>query len=114
MQEHLLSPRLLVYGTLQLFWICRSKTEKEAAEAVFGIRAKQSEWEPMHRLLVPVDRLDQLKTDDLRPSQLEYVWTYVMEEYSSRKLTNPMDKLTALSGIVTKFQDHHDEYLAGH
>lgn len=115
MQEHLLSPRLLVYGTLQLFWICRSKIGQKAAQAVSGIRANQSELEAMHRLLAPVHRLDQLKIDNRCPSRLEYVWTYIMEEFSSCKLNNSMNKLTALSGIVTRFQGHvHDEYLAGH
>jgi hypothetical protein len=41
-------------------------------------------------------------------------WSKVVEEYSQRTLTNPEDRLPALSGIAAEFSGYfHGDYLAG-
>jgi hypothetical protein len=42
------------------------------------------------------------------------IWFRIVEDYSTRRLTNVTDKLIAISGIAREFQRHTgDDYLAG-
>jgi hypothetical protein len=121
MQEHLLSPRLLVFSTwpvLEVFWYCRMYLETPEAEAGFGIRSSRGEWKKMHELLSPPNTLSHDDNDEARRNDqlrnLELIWKGVMEEYSSRRLTQVTDRLPALSGLVTAFQPYvAADYVAG-
>jgi hypothetical protein len=107
MQEHLLSSRVLFYGSRQLHFLCR---EKEAMSCDGGL------------LTVPpvADYLPSTMTDLSQAAlcgQKDLVydrWPRVVQEYSRRKMTIPTDKLIAISGIANEFHKIlDDEYLAG-
>jgi hypothetical protein len=107
MQEHLLSSRILFYGSRQLHFLCR---EKEAI------------WCDGGSLTVPplADYLPSVMADlslaALR-GQKDWIydrWPKIVQEYSNRMMTVPVDKLIAISGIANEFQKVlDDEYLAG-
>ncbi|PMD33941.1 HET-domain-containing protein, partial [Hyaloscypha variabilis F] len=95
LQENLLSPRLLIYGS-QLVRECYSGPSPE-----FGIQRKLPPSDP--------DSAKHLQ-------QLQWYWSEVVGDYSERQLTNVNDKLIAISGIArqlstTAFKDH--SYKAG-
>lgn len=91
-QEQVLAPRSLYFGESQLFWECR---RRHACE-VFPGGEEAACWEP-------------------RQYESPYeVWNDIMESYARCDLTNPDDKLVAISGVVKGFADAiDDEYAAG-
>lgn len=114
LQERYLSPRVLHFGSKQLFWECR--------------QSQVSESYPFER--PDFDNGDlplRLKKRMTLPSQSEMLgeyeafwhtsWKNVIGNYASTRLTKPGDKLMAISGIAKDFgmklQVVNDEYLAG-
>ncbi|PMD43657.1 HET-domain-containing protein, partial [Hyaloscypha variabilis F] len=90
LQEHVLAPRTLHFSSSQIYWECR---EKQACESLprglpgyhFGSNVKT--W------------LD---------------WAPIVQEYSSRTLTYPGDKLPALAGLAEKVHEEtKNTYIAG-
>ena len=126
LQENLLSPRLLIYGS-QLLRECRSESA-----AVFGLRRftltpilGASNPLQVSRLgfaprTTPLPALTELPPTSLdifhHVKLLHHYWNEVVQDYSERKLTNKSDKLLAISGIarrlnLTIFKDY--SYKAG-
>jgi hypothetical protein len=126
LQENLLSPRLLIYGS-QLLRECRS-----GWAAVFGLQRftltpilGASNPLQVSRLgfaprYTPLPALTELPPTNLDISHhlklLHRYWNAVVQDYSERKLTNKSDKLFAISGIarrlnLTIFKDY--SYKAG-
>ncbi|KAF2181369.1 HET-domain-containing protein, partial [Zopfia rhizophila CBS 207.26] len=94
LQEHLLSPRLLIYGTLDVYWSCSTTTLR-----------KDSEFDRFHCNDdgTSVKALGNFK-----------MWKEIVEEFSCMALTNPHDRLPALSALAMKFnQGTEDIYMAG-
>ena len=111
LQEKLLSPRILYFGAHQTYFSCNTITHLEA----YGISlpdtilynslsfGKSSLAHGMH---------------NLRENPTEYaaqsIWHRVVNEYTTRSLTKPEDKLPALSGLASEFaQITGYHYLAG-
>jgi hypothetical protein len=114
-QERLLAPRVLHFGHDQLFWECRELQACESYPAKI----------PLFRTVVEAEKLrfkDILnpKTDmctnsgrDLRRIMLGN-WEKIVHTYSTKNLTQPGDKLIALSGIAKAVASlNQDTYLAG-
>jgi hypothetical protein len=108
-QERLLSPRLLQYSGIELFWTCQTEPFKTISNGVIYYT-------------VPRNRLpSQLFNNELRggkswttPRQRIEMWIKIVSEYSKRKLTYPEDRLPALLGIVTVLtQIWKDKYVYG-
>lgn len=74
LQERLLSNRLLIFGTDELTWVCRSACVREN-----GVPTNAS-----------------LPTRDS-------AWHSIVEDYSSRSLTRSSDRLVAILGVATLF-----------
>jgi len=124
LQERLLSPRSIHYGTHQMYWECQQCILAEDG-AYFEPR-----WRllPMLNELVTKelsDALTALKISDHNAASLSghdkvaalswrLAWVRLVEAYTSRKLTHDQDKLPALAGLVRKISTHiSDTYLAG-
>jgi hypothetical protein len=99
LQERLLSPRVLSYGTDEISWLCKTSNVRESA------------LQPTPSLLLGIYRL--FYEPDAK------FWRIVVEDYTCRDLTNPMDKLPALSGLASfcyteiSSRGVKDSYLAG-
>lgn len=95
-QESFLSPRMLIYSKYQLFWVCGETWGRD------GGRISREEYFPNE---LSVRRLKSPQHSD---------WRLVVRQYLSRNLTDPSDKLLALSSIASYFaMQMNDKYLAG-
>jgi Heterokaryon incompatibility protein (HET) len=109
LQESWLSPRLLIYGSGPLKWQCLT-----ASHSFGGTPPSQAAQE-----IVPIKPRQRFfpSSEDPTPSDTETIssdWQYLVRQYTSRAITDPNDKLPALSGIAAEFQRlSGDEYLAG-
>jgi hypothetical protein len=115
LQERLLAPRVLHFGRDQLFWEC---CRKEAAECYpyqlpgeikdrSDLSAKYFKRYAAQVLLNPKEPY---KGADYRR------WGVIIENFSRARLSNPEDKLIAISGLAKKFQSNlpvKDRYVAG-
>jgi len=104
-QERLLAPRILHFGSEQVFWECQKLNACEAYPT--GLRTKMQ------------DRTRKRNFTDTRlthmPSRsLVRFWQELVEQYTSCNLTKDEDKLVAISGIAKTVQQKlEDDYLAG-
>ena len=99
LQERLLSPRVLYFGAHRMYWKCST-----------------SEWFEDCSLTEP--RKDRAAKRDFSveqdPKYKWNLWCKIVEEYSKLSLTDPMDKLPAISGMASSLlHGDHNEYLAG-
>lgn len=103
LQERVLSTRVLHFAKDQLIWECKHMVEFEN-----GLEREPQpfRWQPTNRnAVVLVWRGN------------EEAWRSIVEQYSGCILTNPRDRLPAISGIARTFQTENPgigEYLAGH
>jgi hypothetical protein len=109
-QERILSPRIVTFGTRQLFWNDPSNgggTEQWPEGIPFeadGWVINDSLLDSWQSMLLPEDTYQKKFC----------AWTHIVEEYSKTKLTYDTDKIAAISGIAKESQEvTGDEYLAG-
>jgi hypothetical protein len=112
MQEHLLSQKLLFFGSRQLRWVCGT------AQYTDGGRDDE-------HMLLPFPFLEVNKESPfhtapaVHPDRLSsrYSWDALILEFSKRQLSRPADKLKALGGLAYRFAElmgySPDDYLAG-
>jgi hypothetical protein len=120
LQEQGLSKCSLGLTQSQLWWECRQKLACETYPLGFPLHLfnksqaeklkARSETNPCSQ--VPLSSLDTYDIDQGGPS-----WYKIIEEYTRRHLTQPMDKLIACSGLAQNYRDenrlHDDDYVAG-
>ncbi|WKT53909.1 Heterokaryon incompatibility [Fusarium oxysporum f. sp. vasinfectum] len=98
LQEQLLSTRLLSFSLTEMQWTCQEAVLCEC-------RSKLN-----HRRLFGQKPVSQIT----RAFDAFRFWHKVVENYSNRLLTNPQDKLTAISGIAAILQQKtQSRYAAG-
>lgn len=122
LQETTLSPRVLIYGTDMLGWLCDSTTDVE-----HGGTFDHAE-DPYPPLLAPRlhHKVRQNPTAKRAGTAFDLYhcldereratgrWAYIVNEFTRRKLTENSDRLPALSGLAKEIQlETGDEYLAG-
>jgi len=109
LQERLLSPRVLLYGSHHLTWECahhslaEGETPYDSSSLVSGAPASVTVSSSGH--------LSDEEKDDLCTR-----WYTIVREYSKRNMTVASDKLPALAGIAAKFHElllGQDQYIAG-
>ena len=105
MQEQVLSPRILEFGTQQNRWIC---AECEVVDGGLRVGKVEGRLQDAHTL---GSRLrSELPWDNNKWSD----WYHLLREYSLRRLKKQKDKLTALSAIAEAYSRKVPaEYLAG-
>ncbi|KAI0708555.1 heterokaryon incompatibility protein-domain-containing protein [Earliella scabrosa] len=99
-QERLLAPRTLYYGSTGLAWECVecSATESVPGGEVSRFSPKASFFEIMHQL--PADRADQAEFEE----KVYDLWTDVQIAYSRCLLTRFEDRLVAISGVIKRIE----------
>jgi hypothetical protein len=121
-QERLLAPRILHFSHDQLFWECR---EGMACELIPEGDELRMTGEDMflsifrscfedHPMIAASVSSPSAKHDALDETEFQAIWFSLIRSYSSTILTNPHDKLVALSGIA-KFMSAFTRgtYIAG-
>ncbi|KFX98655.1 hypothetical protein V490_02177 [Pseudogymnoascus sp. VKM F-3557] len=104
MQERLLSPRILHFGAQQMFWECRASHHCENGQHqvemwLWDDRAARLTW---WRKAVDTSNGGGERVDWA-------LWRHVIEAYSARLLTDPLDKLPALAGAAEAFRASRGE-----
>ncbi|KAK8867682.1 HET-domain-containing protein [Apiospora arundinis] len=93
LQEFLLPPRVLHFGEFDVEWRCKQRLTCECGD-LDRERSKQVAWHRHHFME---------KATEAPPTDHEGAlrwWEVVVHQYTSRQLTNPSDKLPALSGLA--------------
>lgn len=100
LQEHALSTRVLHYTATELLFECKTSYRCECLP--------ERKTYPTTPSLIPKAVASKDST------AVWQAWQRIVEQYSSRNLTVPSDKLPAISGIASKIRKAtHSEYLAG-
>ncbi|KAJ1328929.1 HET domain-containing protein [Microdochium nivale] len=100
-QERVLAPRTLYLGSRQVFWECCEKgyAETDPSNNISTMRI----YENIGSWKEPLGFICQL--DSGNPyEQLLDTWNALVEDYSTRRLTMPADKLIAISGLAKDMQ----------
>lgn len=99
LQERLLSPRILEYGSFQTRWICQGNPEFQTPKDGFKTTSTYE--------TISTTTKSQSKTKILEK------WHSLVSAFGRRDLTLPTDRLPAISGIATHFSKFLGEYYAG-
>ncbi|KAF6825561.1 heterokaryon incompatibility protein [Colletotrichum plurivorum] len=114
LQERLLAPRVLYFGSRQAYWECRQGHRCEMAPEM------TNEWidypSTLWKTLVGGER----PCSEVLPSRLSDEWANIVESYTKCNLTFPSDKLVALSGLAEEMKEklreigvEENKYMAG-
>ncbi|RSL74288.1 hypothetical protein CEP53_000394 [Fusarium sp. AF-6] len=105
LQEHVLSPRILYYSSQQLHWFC-----KETRASDGGLSLEQTELGPFDVTMLSFS----LGQAAIASTSWEMFWKSLLTSYLSRGLTNPMDRLSAISAVGEEFaRVNHTAFVAG-
>ncbi|KAH8722520.1 heterokaryon incompatibility protein-domain-containing protein [Phaeosphaeriaceae sp. PMI808] len=115
-QERLLSPRVIHFGSSQLFWECR---EHDACESY--PQGLPPLFEPQlytnFKALDPGNYSKKMtkRGQEVDPATEKYqIWNAIVKSYCGTLLTASGDKLVALSGIAKRLMSMiDDDYIAG-
>jgi hypothetical protein len=103
LQESLLSPQLLSFGERELSWRCQTATVEVQRKG-----HKICKKLPSGVLGVALD------DKSIIEARQDLVWEAIVEDYSSRELTVPEDRLPAIAGIASELRKIWEGvYLAG-
>ncbi len=104
LQERLLSPRLLIYGTHELGWQCQTEElTRGGTDKSFDAGSERLEEAFFH------------PERELSPENFWMSWIDIVIDYTHRKISFAEDKLVALAAVASEFHrlSHSDTYLAG-
>lgn len=96
LQERVLSPRVLDYGTYQLRWICCSCSFAQGAH-----RMSLSDTEGATSKMLEGATLTQESRVAAR--QRQWAWERIVSDYTRRQLTFTDDKLNALAAVAERY-----------
>ncbi|KAH6714411.1 heterokaryon incompatibility protein-domain-containing protein [Leptodontidium sp. MPI-SDFR-AT-0119] len=110
LQEFLLSPRILYYGSHEIVWRCRTEHLKSwiylTSWLVYPLPSTSY-------LPLSIFERDALTTSKTAQNQ-DDVWRTIIITYSKRNITLSEDRLPALAGIAAELQVlWNDKYVAG-
>jgi hypothetical protein len=111
LEEKILSPRVLIYSSTHLRWLCDSSQYSDG-----GAQENFMDYDPAKYRLPIKDRKRQPHPSDNNVSSLSLYnsWQDLVAEYTKRSLTAPEDKLRAIGGLAEEYQRlMNDAYLAG-
>ena len=101
LQERFLSPRVLHFGRMQMYWECRTKLSCET-------------WPNIVPRNVYFRSSFALISRDAYPKNTRALWRKIVSTYSRMALTRLSDKCVAFAGIAEEFQAiTRDDYVAG-
>lgn len=114
-QESLLSRRILSYGERQMSWECKLAYRSESGNPVEPTSYFIGLPKPIRRSM----KFDENTPQEPHIPSTEYTtlrtWQYIVQNFTSRILTFPTDRLPALAGIARHISEtrSQDTYLAG-
>lgn len=107
LQESLLSPRILYYGSKDLLWKCQAKDFHPVISS-HDLYSTNRSWNQSHRLPSTIFDIPSASTISIKDC-----WGWILTTYSQRKLGLAEDRYRALSGIVKELQRvAEDTYIA--
>ena len=106
-QESLLSSRVLIYGRLQLFWLCRRTFIGDGGNTIWRVFKNHSAWQQLDLSEKGSCNEELVPNSQFRSSFDKYhnEWTSLICSYSGRNTSYQEDKLPALSAIASLFQN---------
>jgi hypothetical protein len=116
LQESMLAPRTLHYGSQQIFWECKSFSHAEGDVTPIppSPREREWSWSRNKRFLSDVTSGSDERSTIAGKDVLYMRWNTILENYSSRKMTNLSDVFPALAGLASEFNLRlQDRYVAG-
>ena len=111
LQERFLSPRVLIYACSQMYWQCQSqeKCDGGSTERFVSNTARLS----IPSLQIGLTSHEGGTTEEEK-NALFAGWSSLVFDYTHRDLSDPSDKLPALSSNASKYQKAtNDTYCAG-
>ncbi|KAK5661117.1 hypothetical protein OQA88_11007 [Cercophora sp. LCS_1] len=109
-QERLLAPRMLHYGSQQLFWECRDMSVCESYPTHVMAPLELTTLSSLQK------GLEGDEDEAMRRVRGLYHWYSIVEQYTSMALTRPEDKLIAISGVAQQYNKtllDDDKYWVG-
>jgi len=91
LQESLLSPRLVFYGSKGITWTCQTAGH-------IHLQLEDFHFNPDTGRLLPLPGLFQSKENPLKKSR---TWKRIIENYCHRDFTHFQDRLPALGGVAS-------------
>lgn len=123
LQEQLFSRRTLEFSASQVRWICRKSGQygwTDGGRAPPEYHSKREDLLPndvFNRVFEITQSLDKqsAQVDSDRPNDTaKWDWYDLVTAYTHRELTNPTDRILAISGLAEEYGAVlQDEYLAG-
>jgi hypothetical protein len=114
LQEALLSPRILYYGSKDLMWKCQRLPFQPVIES-HNLYSKSNLWGNFHLHRLPSTIWWKSSVDPSQNStSIMECWGWILSAYSERKLSLAEDRFRALGGVVEELQRvSGDTYIAG-
>jgi hypothetical protein len=115
-QERILAPRTLHFGTNQLFWECRHHQACETypgglPDTMYTLKSNLVAFDTLHKTIgkKPPEDVENMLAD------INAFWGKAVTGFSYCQLTKPEDKLVAISGLARKIQERHSQldFVAG-
>jgi hypothetical protein len=120
LQERLLSPRTLGFGTLQLRWICQNcrASHVDGWTQRSGNCSSRRDYleEDLHPLQRWYDAMGEVPKDALGDEFMKAMrsWYFLVRGYTHRNLTEPTDRILAISRMAQIYSKAFgDEYCTG-
>jgi hypothetical protein len=118
-QEKILSNRLMYFTATEVLFLCNKAVAREDVyEAeLSGAEKHDSEAEllenPLRDLSAHLQPDAHNESQSGHPEEAFYIYTKVLMQYKSRKLTNPADILRAIQGVLNPMKDILGHFSAG-
>lgn len=120
LQEERLSPRMLYISSSRFYWSCASGHEMELTPTYEqkGIKLQRPVYATSDRK-TQLPRAQEFLLECFRKSDgtsdTHTFWADIVKTYASRDMSDPGDRLKALSGLAAKYlsANNSDQYLAG-
>ena len=111
-QERMLARRVLHFTRYEMVWECCSQSQCIASETFPHGYPGGWPYATLREQKYQVDKAWNGAEDD--KAAICHLWKTLCQSYSSKPLTNPNDKLVALSGLAKEFEAKlEDRYVAG-
>ncbi|KAK2606450.1 hypothetical protein QQS21_003143 [Conoideocrella luteorostrata] len=98
LQEFMLSPRMLIFSEYELLWQC----QQVQLQSVTGLGLDYLQYLDSLPWMAFGD--DEAASYGSVEADKLYLWTSVVEQYTRRKLTDPEDRLPAITGVISELE----------
>jgi hypothetical protein len=122
LQERWLSPQILSFPAFDGFTFQCNTEERLAGDYCLHNPVGGVEHDAIRRRLLfrpeSLDEKDLGYNEEYERIRTQNEWIYIVQDYSRRSLSNPLDKLKAVGGLAELFSSRYDtvlgSYAAGH